>query len=113
MLVSQPGKRFRLLCGARPSVVIVGEYDDRAQSQAGFGQPSLRRLLRASASATVIGRVTHRDAYALPTAPVVLLGRHAAILATRLARGIPCIEIITRTVSRLPLLISAARMGAA
>jgi hypothetical protein len=110
VLVSQDNKAFRLPRGARPSVVIVGEDTDRGL---GFQQPSLRRLFRASGGATVISSAAPGDGYARPTALVVRTRRHAAIVETCIARRTSWIELITKSVPGLPLLISAATRSAA
>jgi hypothetical protein len=113
MLVGQHDKAFRLPRDARPSVVIVGEDTDRGLGPAGFHQPSLRRLFRASGGATVISSAAPGDAYALPTATVVRTRRHTAIVETCVARRPSWIEVITRAVPGLALLISAAKRDAA
>ena len=113
MLVSQPDEGFRLPCAARQSVALVGDYHDCAKSPAGFDQPSLRRLWRASAGARVIGRATSRDFYALPAAKVVRLRRLPGIVETYLAQGFPSMEATTAATPRLPLLISAPKRSAA
>jgi hypothetical protein len=113
VLVSQDNKAFRLPRGARPPIVIVGEDTDRGLGPAGFQQPSLRRLFRASGGATVISSAAPGDGYAPPTALVVRTRRHAAIVETCIARRPSWIELITKSVPGLPLLISAATRSAA
>ena len=108
VLVSQHDKAFRLPRDARPSVVIVGDDTDRLGQQ-----PWLRRLFRASGGATVISSAAPGGGYALPTAPVLRTRPHAAIVETCVARRPSWIEVITKAVSGLALLISAAKRDAA
>ena len=109
VLVNQHERAFR--SSRRPP---IGRGDtDRTLGPPVFHQPSLRRLFPASASATVISRATQGNVRALAIAPVQLTRCHAVIVETRLARGIPWIELITKAVPGLALLISAANGGAA
>jgi hypothetical protein len=109
VLVNQHEKEFR---SSRRAPIGRGDTDHPI-GPAALHQPSVRRLFPASASATVISRATQGNVRALATAPVLLTRRHAVIVETRFARGIPCIELITKAVPGLPLLISAAKRGAA
>jgi hypothetical protein len=108
VLVNQHEKAFR--SSQRPPT-RRGDIG-RPLGPAAFQQPSLRRLFPASASATVISRATQGNVRALAIAPVQLTRCHAVIVETRLALGIPWIELITKAVPGLPL-ISAAKGAAA
>lgn len=108
LLVSQHEKAFR---SSRRPQIRRGDTD-RPLGMAAVHQPSLRRRFPASASASVISRATQGDVRALANAPVLLTHRHAGIVETRLARGIPWIELITKAVPGLPL-IRAAKGSAA
>jgi hypothetical protein len=95
VLVSQPSERFRLFCAARQSVGVVSDYHGCAQPPAGFDHPLLRRLLRAWAGASVIGRATRRDFCEPPIAQVSLLRRLPGFVETCLAQGMPSMEATT------------------
>jgi len=109
VLVNQHEEGFR---SSRCRPIPRGDTD-RLLGPAAFHQWWLRRLFTASASATVSSRSIQGDVRALATAPVLLTRRHAMIVETRFARGIPCIELITIAVSGLPLPICAAKGSAA
>lgn len=106
--VSQHEKAFR---SSRRPPIRRGDTD-RPLGQAAFHQPSLRRRFPASASATVISKAMQGDVRARANAPVLLTHRHPGIVETRLARGAPWIETMTKATPDLLLLISFGKGGA-